>query len=143
MSNPVDDYLGTEKVAVNWGGVADTVIGGAASGAAGAATLALGGAAMKAFGAIMKRSDFKSMMEHNPDLHEFQQENPKQFNQHYNSFRGMNPTFAKDPVVAGSYMRSMSMNPATAGKAIVESMESAGKTRGGVKMKMPGLEYQF
>ena len=140
MSNPVDDYLSMKKEAVNWGQIGHTALEGAAGGIAGAGVLALGAAALKALGAMRKRKEFSGMMGANPDLSEFHRENPKQFNQHYNSFRGMNPRFAKDPVVSGTYMRSMSMSPETAGKAIVESMESAGKAQRGVRMKVPGKD---
>lgn len=105
---------------------------GALEAAGGAALLTLGGAAIKAFKAIGKKRDFKGMMEANPDLSEFQRENSKQFTQHYTSFRNMNPQFAGDPVVAGTYMRQMSMSPATAGKVIVESL-------GGARAMPPGM----
>lgn len=86
------------------------------------------GAAQKTYLAITKKRDFDAMLQHNPDLAEHQAANPQQFNQHYSSLRMMNPMFAKDPVVAGSYMRQMSMNPGTAGKVLVESLNSLQKS---------------
>lgn len=92
------------------------------------------GAAQKTYLAITKKRDFDAMLKHNPDLAEHQEANPQMFNQHYSSLRSMNPMFAKDPVVAGSYMRQMSMNPGTAGKVLVESLNSLQK--GGPKNQM-------
>lgn len=96
----------------------------------------LAAGAQKTYLAITKKRDFDAMLEHNPDLAEHQAANPQQFNQHYSSLRSMNPLFAKDPVVAGSYMRQMSMNPGTAGKVLVESLNSLQK--GGPKSPMMG-----
>lgn len=133
MSNPVDDYLesrsGMDKKAFfgrpQLRHAAGRVGIGALEAAGGAALLSLGGAAMKSFNAIKKKKDFGEMMEANPDLQEFQSQDPKRFQQHYNSLRSMNPQFARDPTVAGTYMRQMSMSPQTAGKVIVESISGA------------------
>lgn len=133
MSNPVEAYLEErEKVAGDWlsgtskgiGRVfSPMVLGTVASTAALSAALDIPGAvARKAYYAVTKKRDFTQMMESDPTLGQFQRENPKQFNAHYSSLRSMNPQFAADPVVAGTYMRQMSMSPATAGSVIVESL---------------------
>lgn len=90
----------------------------------------LSGAAQKVYLAATKKSRFESMLKSNPDLHEHQQANPQQFDEHYNSLYRMNPRFASDPVVAGAYMRQMSMHPSTAGKVVVESLSSIPRDRG-------------
>jgi len=147
MTNPVDDYLGMRKHAFfgRPAGKAVETIGqefvrGGAHGLAAAGALALLGGASKLVTAINKHRDFRGMMENNPDLEEYRAENPKQFTQHYSSFRNMNPGFAADPTVAGAYMRQMSMSPATAGKVIVESMESASRTPQPYSVGLKGLE---
>lgn len=84
----------------------------------------IGAAATKAYYAATKASDYKKMLGSNPDLREYQQSNPSQFKQHYSSLRSINPQFASDPTVAGTYMRQMSLNPQSAGKTIVESVEA-------------------
>lgn len=154
MSNPVDDYLGMRKTAAfpfgpkdfasglrrgveaagsGFGGqVADSAVKamgqGAGQMAVGAAAAGLGIAGMKVWRALRKRSDFKNMLEQNPDLAEFQEADPAKFNAHYNSLRAMIPAYAEDPIISGSLMRSMSMNPGTAGKVLMEGLESRSKT---------------
>lgn len=135
MSNPIDDYLEEREKIAGPAGFMGKMVGGAAEGVSakglgllGAHTAltagAMGGVAavQKIYHAITKKKHFNEMMEANPDLQEFQRENSSQFNQHYTSLRSMNPTFASDPIVAGTYMRQMSMQPATAGKVVVESL---------------------
>jgi hypothetical protein len=134
MSNPLESYfLSREKVAAGGafgrfaGGIAETAtlrgMGNVAGHAVATAGIVAGaGAATKIYNAITKKRDFNNMMEANPDLEEFQLENPAQFNRHYNALRGMNPTFGSEPIVAGTYMRQMSMAPSTAGKVVVESL---------------------
>lgn len=142
--NPVDEYLQTKEAAglgflskiKPWGKrVGQETLEGVASSAAPkevgktlgslgliGAGVGLAAGAKRAYHAITKKTDFNAMMDANPDLKEFQRENPKQFSQHYNSFRTMNPQFASEPTVAGTYMRQMSLNPESAGKTIVESI---------------------
>lgn len=146
--NPVEEYLsereGLEKKAFGQAlksmagpALAQVGVGGLqAAGAAG--VMGLGGAVMKAYSAIRKHRDYKSMMEHNPDLHEMMQENPKQFGQFYSSFRSMNPSFAQDPVISGTYMRQMGHAPQHAGKIIVESLEGASKMKPSVEIGFQG-----
>ena len=146
MTNPLEDYLmsktaGPQGVLPGMGrfmqggfgqGVMNNVRTGAeqaiGSGAVGLAATGLGVGAIKAYRAIRKRQDFKDMMNHNPDLHEFQQQDPSKFNAHYNSMRSMVPAYAEDPIVAGSLMRNMSLNPETAGSVLMQGMESRSKT---------------
>lgn len=141
MSNPVDDYLEscppmTKKA--DLGGMARGMLRGARGAfsspeigkllmqtGAVAGVTALAGAARKAYNAATKSTDYKMMLDVNPDLVESQQTDPKMFNQYYNSLRSLNPTFAADPVVAGSYMRQMTENPYNAGNILVNSMGAA------------------
>jgi hypothetical protein len=162
MSNPVDEYLsycaGDEpeqtKEASLWGGAAKSLtaehIGGLAMDAAilGGGAALLSGAAGKIYGAITKRRDFNDMMDVNPDLKEYQRENPKLFNAHYSSLRSMNQEFASDPVVAGTYMRQMSMSPGTAGKVVAESLGAVPRGAGGMELmagggKEPAVKFKF
>lgn len=136
MSNPLDDYEDTRKTASIMGrmgsGFAGAMtperVGGAAAGAAlGLGLSQVGGAASKIMSAITKQRDFRRMMELSPDLVEEHSRNPSQFNQQYSSLRRLNPMFAQDPVIAGTYMRQMSLAPETAGKVLVESLGSMPK----------------
>lgn len=144
MSNPVDEYLSekalTKQALGGFGGpgFGKTVLTGMREGAAqaigqGAVGLAATGisvAAMKTYRALRKRRDFREMLAVNPDLVEFQEQDPMKFNAHYNSLRVMNPGYAEDPIIAGSLMRSMSSAPHVAGSMLTQSMESAAKTLG-------------
>lgn len=143
MSNPVDDYLeiSVEKNAAQLGlnfpghGYGARVLGGIGRidpervgnlvgmvGLVGGSALLIS-AAKAAQLAVTKSSDYKKMLEVNPDLAEHQANDPKMFNQHYSSLRSLNPRFAKDPVVAGAYMRRMSEFPSNAGPILVESLK--------------------
>jgi hypothetical protein len=141
MKSPLDSYLCEKEKRAGWlsslgGGVRQILspqnIGGAlAATAFAAATDVPAMVARKAYYAVTKSRDFNQMMETDPTLKQFQRENSKQFNAHYNSLRSLNPEFASDPVVAGTYMRQMSLNPATAGSVIVDSL-------GGLPRPTPG-----
>ncbi len=144
MSNPLDDYLSERPITKKAFGlmgpgfghsVAQGMREGATQalgqGAVGLAATGLGVAAMKTYRALRKRRDFKEMLSVNPDLAEYQEQDPMRFNAHYNSLRSMNPGYAEDPVIAGSLMRSMSMNPNTAGGVLMQSLESSSKALGG------------
>ena len=121
--SPLDTYLLSkeagwkDRFAQNVGdGVVQTAVG-----------LAMVGAvpAVKGiYNAISRKKHFSDMMHQNSDLDEIRRDNPRQFNHHYSSLRNMNPTFASDPIVAGSYMRQMGMSPGTAGSVVVESLRS-------------------
>lgn len=131
MNNPLDQYL-MEKT----GGVTKTAamrdlrqgmgqaLGNAVIG--GAATV-VGVAGLKAYRALRKTHDFRSMMEHNPDLAEYHEQNPTQFNAHYNSFRSVAPSYAEDPIIAGTFMRQMSESPVHAGGKLLAALESHSK----------------
>jgi len=151
MSNPVDEYLKLAAIPVpppSWmseavSGLKEPLAGhhiGRMAGGAGLAALAIGGtlAAKKIMGAISKKREFEAMMEHDPELAGFHAENPKQFNSHYNSFRSMNPLFAKDPVVSAQYMRQMNEFPGNAGKIIVESLQGVPKSNRGAEVGFDG-----
>jgi hypothetical protein len=73
---------------------------------AGAAAIATG--ASKGVGAIQERfgkaRDYKAMLQVHPSL---QDRDPGQTQLYYNSLRKMAPSLAKDPLVAGSFVRNM------------------------------------
>lgn len=120
--NPVDDYL-MAKTAI--GRVGSDIAKGLAVSLGGAMLLGAGGpAAQKIWGAITRRGDFKEMMSVNPDLREVQQEDPRFFNHAYSSLRRVNPTFGRDPIVAGSYMKKMMANRDAAGLILAESVKA-------------------
>lgn len=135
MSNPVDEYL-TEKKAFFGKTVGDVATGAREAfsakglGTLGAQALAVAGVGMlldstrQTYMAATKNQHFKKMLEVNPDLGEAQQQDPKMFNQYYNSLRKLNPQFAADPVVAGSYMRKMTEFPTNAGSVLVDSLRA-------------------
>jgi hypothetical protein len=147
MSNPVDEYLesveGFEKKAgpMDYAGRVMSGMRGAVGaeqmgellmhGGIIAGVGGLMGAARQAYNAATKSRDFKAMLDVYPDLAQHQADNPKMFNQHYSSLRRLNPTFAADPVVAGSYMRQMSEFPHNAGNVLVQSVGAAPKLQGG------------
>lgn len=154
-TNPVDSYLQSKEASATqqafgfMGGAGAKFMAGAkkaispemlGQAAAGSAVVAggamLASAAGKVMGAITKKRDFDAMMEHAPDLKEYQAQDPALFNRHYNSLRSMNPQFAKDPVVAAGYMRQMSEYPATAGNTIVQSLSALPKQQRGVDLKV-------
>lgn len=123
--NPVDEYLSSkEKTALKMPIFSpDEAKRMAVLGASFAGGMGLQKGVAKVYRAITKQHDFNSMMQANPDLEEYRAQNPTQFNQHYTSLRRMNPEFASEPTVAGTYMRQMSMNPGSAGKVIVDSLK--------------------
>lgn len=141
--NPVEEFLEMKKAASQLSlpgmgsGFGDTLRSGAqqlpglmgnamVSGAAGALTAAgvagLGAAASHLLGAVTKRHDFRSMLEHNEDLQEHLEADPKRFNQAFTSLRNANPSYAKDPLIAGTYMRRMLENPLSMGGMLTEAM---------------------
>jgi len=146
MSNPLEEFFedyGKEKeAAFSWqsmregaasagGTFGNALLTGAAT--AGAAALIGGGVA--AAGAIhdaaTKNRDFRSMMDINTDLHDHHKQDPKMFNQMYTSLRNANPAFAKDPLIAASYMRKMLDSPAHSGAWIAEATGRVPSGHGG------------
>lgn len=100
-----------------------SAVGRGAMAAAGAAAIGLAGAgAQKLYDAATKNRDFKRMLDLNPDLAERHQENPRMFNQMFSTLRTFNPSFSRDPLVAGTYMRQMSEDPMHAGGKVVETL---------------------
>ena len=117
--NPVDEYFMTKAAAE--GGWGQALRNAAVHTGAG---LALAGApilASKAYNAIAKGSRFNNMLENNEDLQAMHQQDPKRFSLMFDSLHNMSPTFASDPLVAGSYMRKMMANPANAGGVLVDA----------------------
>ena len=115
MTNPAEEFL-REKRAFSFGGAARGALnagksfGGIAGTAAamGVGAAAFAGAAVaanKMYNAATKSRDFRSMLEANPDLKVHLKEDPAGFNRMYTSLRTLAPEFAKEPMVAGHYMR--------------------------------------
>ena len=129
MTTPIDQYEEMRKTA----GFTDA-FGNAFSGetlgnvaAIGAGTAAIAGAgiaANKIRMAITKKHDFDAMMHHNPDLDQARSSNPELFAQQYTSLRNVSPQFARDPLIAGTFMRRMSEYPGAAGTALIEAHKS-------------------
>ena len=114
-------------------GLAHTIGGGVAKGALGVAGgLAVAGAGMaaqKAYDAVTKTRDFRAMLDANPDLAAKHQESPRLFNQMFSTLRTMNPSFSREPIVAGAYMRQMVGDEEHAGATAVEALEHRDKMR--------------
>ena len=124
MTNPVDEYF-LEKEAFGLSPkLRDVAQSSAVQFGVGAALMAAPAAAQKIYQAATKRHNYNMMLEQNPELVGARAENPTQFNNYYNSLHRLNPTFAADPIVGGTYMRQMMNNPEAAGKVIVESMRA-------------------
>lgn len=140
MNSPLDEYFMEKEAVGGFGGFAQKA-GRAADRAAptlgelarnsavqfgvAAALSATAPVAAKVYNAVTKRHSYNRMLEQNPDLRDMRNESPdsaRQFNNMYNSLHSMNPDFARDPTVSGSYMRQMMAHPEGAGKVIVESL---------------------
>lgn len=115
MTNPAEEFL-REKRAFSFGGAAGKALGAGKNfaGIAGtAAAMGVGAAAFagttlaagRLYNAATKSRDFRSMLEANPDLKTHLREDPAGFNRLYSSLRTLAPEFAKEPLVAGHYMR--------------------------------------
>jgi hypothetical protein len=93
----------------------DALVTGVAGAGAAAALGGAGIAAHQLYNAATKGRDFRNMLVHNPDLVEEHQRDPKSFNQLFSSLRTVNPSFSRDPIIAGTYMRQMVGSPAAGG----------------------------
>ena len=118
--------------------------------AAAAGAVALGGlaAAKKIYGAIEKKKQFKTMMELHPALEERRAAEPAFFTAAYDSLHRINPTFAKDPVVAGTLMTRMMSEPTAAGMMLADTVAKpqAGGTSFGLsggKIPLGPLSFGF
>ena len=131
-NNPAEDFLedyGSKEAAFGQQAAAFGQAGAKAFGAAALQGVAAAGASALVAGTVMgaqhvyqaltRERDFKKMMEANEDLHVMHQSDPRKFNLAFNSLRSMNADFAKDPFVAGSYMRAAAENP-TGGSMLAE-----------------------
>lgn len=103
-------------------------LGGAlALGSAGVA--GVGAAAKKVYDAITKKRDFEGMLEANPHLNAVQEAQPEEFSRMFTALRAMNPSFTRDPVVAGAYMTEAMEQPAeTRGFTAVKALREAKST---------------
>lgn len=130
MSNPLEDFL-TEYGPVEtkeadlkgfgrqFGGAVTSGLGAATATAA----LGAGAVGVKAlYDAATSGRDFRAMLSHNEDLRDHHTNDPRRVNQLYSSLRSMNPNFAKDPIVAGTYMRRMIDSPLGAGGILAETV---------------------
>lgn len=149
--NPLEKYL-AEKAPEKTAGMMsmlgkakepafNAAAGAAGLGAAGAGVAAVSFGAQKLYDAITKRKDFRTMLEHNPDLHEHLERDPKFFNQAYSSLRSVNMQFAKEPLIAGNYMRQMMDAPMSAGGKIELALQGAhqGGSGGPGDMALKGM----
>jgi hypothetical protein len=135
--NPVEEFLKV-KEAFNLGQLGPAAKGygrqvsgalatGAATGVGAAAFAGLTVGAAKLYDAATKTRDFNNMMEANPDLHEHHQADPAGFNRLYSALRTLAPDFAKEPLVAGTYMRTgMLEDPSGRGQQAVKAMRDSG-----------------
>lgn len=135
MTTPIEEYFQKKAAQLSLPGMGSGMggrIGGAlasagthaavgAAASAGAAGLGL--AASKIYDMVTKRQNFLQMLEHNPDLQEHLEHDPKLFNQAFSSLRAANPSFSRDPLIAGSYMRKIMDSPIHAGTAIELAMQ--------------------
>jgi len=141
MGTPIDTYFEKKAAQLSlpgmsgMGGRIGNALGQAGTNAAvgavaSAGAAGLGVAASKIYDAITKRQNFRQMLEHNPDLEEYIQQNPKFFNQAYSSLRAANPAFSRDPLISGTYMRKIMESPLGAGGILGEAMDrqSSGRT---------------
>lgn len=157
MGNPVDEFLELEKsanffrsiargVGRQFGPTAAESLGGQVAGGAllevGAmGARGIGAAASKIHDSITKKRDFKEMMELNPNLREFNQSpmDQKRFNASYNSIRRLAPEYGRDPIVAGSIMNKMMLNPESSG-TMLASMLKAPMPGGDTQRRPPMLK---
>ena len=117
---------GLQNAIGSFGKSIGTALQGGAAQAVGMGVVAVGtAAAHNAWEAATKGRDFRGMLEANPDVAAMHGADPHTVTRFYNSLRTLNPTFAKDPVVAGSYMRSMMEDPSRAGHQLVQSLAMA------------------
>lgn len=131
MANPIDEFLSelpeTTKEADFRQDFGKAMVGGLG---AAAATGAIGIGAMGAralYNAATATRDFRQMLAHNEDLKDHHAQDPRRFNQLYSSLRTMNPAFAKDPIVAGTYMRQMIESPMNAGGILAQTVSHRDK----------------
>lgn len=129
MTNPIEEFIAFKTAAPNLGRIGRAVGSAAATGlgtaVAGAGIAAVGVAAGKLYDAVTKARDFKQMMNStfNADLQQYHAERPKEFNEGYSSLRAIQPHFAKDPMIAGVYMRRMmQLRPDNAGGVLLEAL---------------------
>jgi hypothetical protein len=119
-------------------GLGKGLVSGATSALGAAAVLGAGLGAQKLLAAGTKRRDFKEMMDLNPDLAPVQEENPRFFNASYTSLRRLNPTYGRDPVVAGSLLRRMMQNPEGAGTILAGTMKEPQPAQAGMGLGASG-----
>lgn len=132
MTNPIDQYEEMRKAAgfAEFGkgfgeAFSGRTLGNVAAIGAGTAALAGAGAAVnKIRMAITKKHDFDAMMHHNPDLEQARTSNPELFAQQYTSLRSVSPQFARDPLIAGTFMRQMSEYPGAAGSHLLAAAKA-------------------
>lgn len=106
------------------GGAAGQALGGAVATGAVAMT---GIAVSKLYDAATKARDYRAMLAANPEVHEFARENPNMANSMFTSLRQLNPSYSKDPFVAGHFMRQMANDPNGAGGYLMIATQDRAK----------------
>lgn len=176
MKNPVEEFLEMKKEAGGflsglWGAfksgvggqamkpggmgqsIANTMGRAFTPAVVGAGVTAAGMGMSKGIGMVRERfakaHDFKTMLEANPSLHKEDASNVQAL---YNSLRRMSPTMAKDPLIAGSFIREsilkspeegIAMSPLTA-KMLAETERNVAQSGPGHRLldllgRSPGL----
>jgi hypothetical protein len=138
MGNPIDDFLAYDQkqetpmekqaAAPGWGEPMVRALGYGA-GIAGATLLTH--AAIEGYeaakGAIQKSRGFKSMMEGNPHLKKMDQ---KKVQSVYNTLHNFNPEMAKDPYVAGAWVKRINEYDYVDPRTIGELVQARGRMGG-------------
>lgn len=171
--NPVLEFLAVKEKTANWlGDMGRAIKSGLGGGAVGhylAPAVASAGVAAAGLGIkagyelvrekLTRQRDYKAMVDANPSLRGM---DAKQVNMVYNSLRRLSPTMARDPLVAGSFVRKtielapesgLSIDPLTA-KTIAETQKNIAQAKSsktsvyeamlsGLGKQMPGLEASY
>lgn len=152
MGNPVEEFL---KTAGFWDNFKAGISGGGAKGISGAmgaqvptalAAAAVTGAAAgvaKGFEAVRERinkaRDYKAMLQATPDLRRFDASHTQMM---YNSLRTLAPTLARDPLVAGSFVRdAMHLSPEHGPAIPPQTAKLLAETQ--AKLNRPGILGQM
>jgi hypothetical protein len=100
--------------------------------AAGAALLGVGVMVAKLRGAAQKKEQFEAMLDAHPQLREYHAQDPKLFNQAYDSLHSFVPAYAADPLIAGHVMsRMLEAGPTQAGVILTQLVKPPDAPGGG------------
>ena len=167
--NPVIEFLTMKEKRAGFFGSLKRALGGEALGHYMAPAVASAGVAAAGLGLkagydlirekLTKQRDYKAMVEANPALRGM---SARQVNMVYGSLRRLSPTMARDPLIAGSFVRKtielapesgLSIDPLTA-KTIAETQKNISQAKSsktsvyeamlsGLGKQMPGLETSY